>query len=59
MDEKTNRIEDLVPEKRDDQQEVKNYIAAMNHGINRIKNDQFPISTRLIKEILFHLRQMN
>lgn len=44
-------IRDLVPEKRDDQQEVKNYIAAMNHGINRIKDDQFPISTRLIKEI--------
>ena len=44
-------IEDLVPEKRDDQQEVKNYIEAMNHGINRIKDDQFPISTRLIKEI--------
>ena len=44
-------IEDLVPEKRDDQQEVKNYIIAMNHGINRIIHDQFPISTRLIKEI--------
>lgn len=44
-------IEDLTPEKRDDQQEVKNYITAMNHGINRIINDDFPISTRLIKEI--------
>ncbi len=34
----------------DDVQEVSNYIAAMNHGLERIKNG-FPLSQRLIKEI--------
>lgn len=33
-----------------DVQEVSNYVAAMNHGLNRLK-DGFPMSMRLIKEI--------
>lgn len=35
----------------DDVQEVSNYVAAMNHGLRRIRKDGFPLSMRLIKEI--------
>lgn len=34
----------------DDVQEVSNYVAAMNHGLDRIR-DGFPLSLRLIREI--------
>ncbi len=34
-----------------DVQEVSNYIAAMNHGLARIREDDFPISLRLMREI--------
>jgi Fic family protein len=34
----------------EDVQEVSNYVAAMNHGLRRMKED-FPISLRLIREI--------
>jgi Fic family protein len=34
----------------DDVQEVSNYVAALNHGLNRV-NEDFPISLRLLKEI--------
>lgn len=34
----------------DDVVEVSNYVAAMNHGLNRLRDD-FPISTRLVREI--------
>jgi Fic family protein len=40
---------DVNPEKRDDWQEVQNYVEAMNYGIKRI--EELPICTRLIKEI--------
>ncbi len=40
---------DVDPEKRDDWQEVQNYVEAMNYGIERIK--EIPVCTRLIKEI--------
>ncbi len=40
---------DVDPEKRDDWQEVQNYVEAMNYGIERIK--ELPVCTRLIKEI--------
>lgn len=39
---------DINPEKRDDWQEVNNYIKAMNHAQHRMVD--LPISTRLIKE---------
>lgn len=31
--------------------EVSNYVAAMEHGLQRIRNDNFPLSLRLIKEM--------
>lgn len=34
----------------DDVQEVSNYVAALNHGFNRLDSD-FPLSLRLLKEI--------
>lgn len=40
---------DLTPEKRDDWQEVNNYIKAMNHAIPRLQT--LPLSSRLLKEI--------
>lgn len=35
----------------DDVQEVSNYVAALNHGLERIREDNFPISKRLFCEI--------
>jgi Fic family protein len=37
--------------RRDDVREVRNYVAAMQHGIRRMRDDGFPISLRLIKEM--------
>lgn len=34
-----------------DLEEVVNYIAAMNHGLIRLRQDEFPLSLRLIREI--------
>lgn len=44
-------LEDLSPERRDDVREVQNYIAAMNHGIRRIVADDFPFTSRLLREM--------
>ena len=35
----------------DDVQEVSNYVAAMNYGLKRLHDDNFPLSLRLIREI--------
>jgi Fic family protein len=44
--------EDLVPGvPLDDVQDVSNYVAAMNHGLKRLREDNFPLSLRLIKEV--------
>ena len=40
--------EDVSIEKRDDWEEVQNYIQAMNHGVNLLQN--LPFSSRLIKQ---------
>jgi Fic family protein len=35
----------------EDVQEVSNYVAAMNHGLKRLREDHFPLSLRLIREV--------
>lgn len=35
----------------DDVREVSNYVAAMYHGLSRMRNDCFPLSLRLIREM--------
>lgn len=35
----------------DDVEEVSSYVAALNHGLRRLRTDNFPLSLRLIKEI--------
>jgi Fic family protein len=39
---------EVGPERRDDWQEVQNYISAMDHAVRRLR--QIPVSTRLLKE---------
>lgn len=48
VDEALLSVNDIDPEKRDDWQEVQNYILALNHSISQLK--KLPISTRLLKE---------
>jgi Fic family protein len=44
--------EDLAPGvPMDDVQEVCNYVAAMDHGLRRLREDHFPLSLRLIREM--------
>ncbi len=43
-------VADINPEKRDDWEEVQNYVKATNYGVQRIK-DGFPVCTRLIREL--------
>ena len=40
----------------DDVEETSNYIAAMNHGLNRIESGELPLSSRLLREV--HARLM-
>ena len=35
----------------DDVTEVSNYVAALNHGLHRKRNDDFPLSNRLLREL--------
>ncbi len=35
----------------DDVEEVSNYIAALNHGLKRLREDNFPLSLRLLREM--------
>ena len=43
-------VKDISPEKRDDWEEVQNYVKATNYGVQRI-SECFPVCTRLIREI--------
>lgn len=43
-------VKDISPEKRDDWEEVQNYVKATNYGVQRI-SEGFPVCTRLIREI--------
>jgi len=43
-------VTDINPEKRDDWEEVQNYVKATNYGVQRIR-EGFPVCTRLIREI--------
>lgn len=44
-------LEDVLPEKRNDVQEIQNYVNAMRYGIKRISDDDFPFTSRLIREL--------
>lgn len=48
MDEALMDVEQIDPEKRDDWQEVQNYVQAMNHAL--VTLDKLPLSNRLLKE---------
>ena len=45
--------EEILPEKRDDHQEVQNYITAINYGIDQVlaKEDGLPLCNRLLRKI--------
>ena len=43
-------VKDISPEKRDDWEEVQNYVKATDYGVKRI-SEGFPVCTRLIREI--------
>lgn len=48
MDEALMKKEDIIPSKRDDWQEVRNYIDALNYSIDELSH--FPLSNRLIRK---------
>lgn len=48
MDEVLRPEEEVVPERRDDWEEVQNYIQAMNEAIKAL--DELPLSTRLLRQ---------
>ena len=51
IEEDLMHVNDVAPNKRDDHVEVNNYVSALNYGIKRITEDEFPLCLRLIREI--------
>ena len=49
IDEALMEKENISPEKRDDWQEVQNYVKAMNHGMKRL--DEISLSSKLLREM--------
>lgn len=50
IEEDLSDLQDIDPEKRDDWEEVQNYVKATNYGISKI-NDGFPVCNRLIRDM--------
>ncbi|MDP2363581.1 MAG: Fic family protein, partial [Ignavibacteria bacterium] len=48
VDEALLSLEEIAPEKRDDWQEVQNYIKSLNYSIEKLKD--IPLSTRLLRD---------
>lgn len=51
IEEDIMNLEEVSPEKRNDSIEVRNYVNALNHGVKRITNDDFPLTSRLMREM--------
>jgi Fic family protein len=50
LEEDLMSIDEINPEKRDDWEEVQNYVSAMNYGVSKIQQG-FPLCNRLIRNI--------
>lgn len=47
----THEVGEAVPVPQEDVAEVSNYVAALDHGLKRMREDDFPLSLRLLKEM--------
>ena len=45
------REHNIMPQKADDADDILFYVKALNHGLKRIREDNFPLSLRLLREI--------
>ena len=51
IEEELMPIQDVSPEKRNNIKEVQNYVDALQYSVDKIIKEDFPLSSRLIKEI--------